>query len=81
MLPPSEKRYIPRMARAGKLWTEDDVETMALKTFRVDVLAMFSITRLNHIFRRCRRHDSCLRMRKERKSITFMWGGCWEGTA
>jgi len=49
----SERRRA-RLARAGKLWTEDDFETLKLARFGISTLALSGAIKPNRVFRACR---------------------------
>ena len=45
------KRRRARLARAGKLWTEDDFETLKLQKFRIGMSALSGKTKPKRVFR------------------------------
>ena len=40
-----------RLARAGKLWTDDNVEILKLARFGIDTSALSGVTKPNHVIR------------------------------
>ena len=73
----SERRRA-RLARADKLWTEDDFETLNLKKFGIDTSALSGKTKPNRSSEHGGRYGSYLRLRRGKRSTLFMHRGHWE---